>query len=68
MKKFSHKKKWNVGTVQVHVEPHPIPIITSNNDDKLVNYFVKIKLRRDPTSDKSDLYRIKVALFDNGNT
>ena len=29
---------------------------------------VKIKLRRDPTSEKSDLYEFKMALFDNGET
>ena len=30
-------------------------------------YFVKIKLGRDPTSEKSDLYKFKMDLFDNGN-
>ena len=28
---------------------------------------VKIKLHRDPTSQKSDLYEFKMALFDNGD-
>ena len=27
MKKVSHMKKWNKGTVQVHVEPPLIPLI-----------------------------------------
>ena len=27
---FSHKKKWNVGTVQVHMDTPPIPLIKSN--------------------------------------
>ena len=33
------------------------------NRDK---YFVKIKLCRDLTSEKSDLYEFKMALFNNG--
>ena len=27
MKNISHKNKWNEGTVQVHVDPPPIPLI-----------------------------------------
>ena len=29
-------------------------------------YFVKLKLRRDPTSSMLDLYDFKMSLFDNG--
>ena len=29
---------------------------------------VKIKLRRDPKSENSDLYKLKMALFDNGDS
>ena len=50
MKNISHKKKWNAGTVQVHVDPPSIPIIKINNDDKLDVGSVKIKLRRNPMS------------------
>ena len=46
--------------------PPPIPLIKSRNDDKSGKYFVKIKLRRGPTSEKLDLYEFKMALFDNG--
>ena len=31
-------------------------------------YFVKLKLRRDPTASTSDLYRFRMYLFDNGDT
>ena len=64
MKNILHNKKCNTGTVQVHVEPPPIPMIKGNNDDKLDKYLVKIKLRRDPISEKLDFYEIKMALFD----
>ena len=30
-------------------------------------YFVKIELRRDPTSSTSDLYEDKISLFEHGN-
>ena len=45
-----------------------IPLIKSNNDDKLDKYCVKIKLRRYPTSEKSYLYECKMALFYNAGT
>ena len=66
MKNVFHKKKWNSGTVQVHVDPHPVPLIKINNNDKSDKYFVKIKLHRDPASEKSELYEFKIAMFDNG--
>ena len=47
-----HKKKWNTGKVQMHVEPRPIPIIKSKKDEKTDKYFVKINLHRDPMSEK----------------
>ena len=66
MKRILHKNKWNVETVQVHVEPPPIPLIISKNDDKPDTYCVKIKLCRDRMSEKLDLYEFKMAVFDNG--
>ena len=51
-KSVSHKKKWNAGTVQVHVDTPMIPLIKSNNDNKSDKYFVNIKLCRDTTSVK----------------
>ena len=67
MKNISHKKKWNVGTVQGHVNPPPIPPIKINNDDKSDEDLVEIKFDRDPTSEKLDLYEFKMTLFDNGD-
>ena len=66
MNHISHKKYWNLGTVQVHVEPPLIPLIKRKNHDKLDKYVVEIKLRKDRMSQKSDLYEFKMALFDNG--
>ena len=39
-------------------------MIKGNNDDKLDKYLVKIKLRRDPISEKLDFYEVKMALCD----
>ena len=50
------------------MEPPPIKFIKSKNNDKSDKYSVKIKLRRDHTSEKLDLYSFKIALFDNGET
>ena len=65
MKKIYHYKKWNAGLVQLHVEPPHIPLIKSKYDDMSEKDFVKMKLRRDPTSENSDPYEFKMALFYN---
>ena len=52
---------------QAHVEPLPIPPIKSKLNNKSDKGFVKLKLRRDPTSATSDIYDFKMALFDNGH-
>ena len=68
MKKVSHKNKWNMGVVQLHVEPQTTPLIKSKHNDDMEKYFLKLKLRRYPMSEKSDLYEFKMAFFDNGDT
>ena len=68
MKNFSSKKGWMTGMTHPHVEPPTIPLIKEKHDDKSDKYFVKLKLRRDPTSPSSDLYEFKMSLFDNGNS
>ena len=68
MQNVQYKNNCHAGTVQVHVEPPSIPLIKINKDDKSDKYFVEIKLRRDPTPEKLDLYKFKIALFDNGDT
>ena len=50
----------------MHVDTPLIPLVKSKNDEKLDKDFVKIKLRRDTKSQKSDLYELKTALFDSG--
>ena len=49
MKKVWHKNNCNRGEVQLHMEPPPIPLIKSKNNDKYNKNSVKIKLHRDPT-------------------
>ena len=66
MRNISHKKNWNQKTVEVHVEPSPIPPIKSRNYKISDKYCVEIKLHQDLTSQKLDLYEFKMALFDKG--
>ena len=66
-KNVSHKKKWNTGTVQVHVEIPPIPLIKSKNSKQPDKCCVKIKLCRDITSQNLGLYELIMAFFDNGD-
>ena len=65
MNNFSHKKKWNTGTLQMHVDRPPIPLIKIKKDDKSDKYLVNIKLRTDPMLEKSDPYELKMALIEN---
>ena len=65
MNNVSHKKICHPDAVQIHVNPPPIPLSKGTNDAKSEKYCVKIELRRDPTSEKSDLYEFKMASFDN---
>ena len=66
MKNVSHKKKWNMGTVRVHMQPPTIILIKIKSNEKLDKRFVKIKLCRDSTSEKSDLCEFKISFFGNG--
>ena len=48
------------------MDPPLIPLIKSKNYENPDKDCVKIKLLRDPTSQKLDLHELKMALFDNG--
>ena len=51
----------------MHVEPPPNPLIKMKHNDKPYKDFVNVKLRRDSTSEKLDLYEFKISLFDDGD-
>ena len=65
MKNITNNKKYNVRTIQVHVDPPTISLIKRMNGEKPNTDSVKIKLRRDPTPGKLDLYEFKMVFFDN---
>ena len=67
MKKVSINKGFMTEMTYLHLEPLPIPLIQETHDGKSDKYFVKLKLRRDPTSSTSDLYEFKMYFFDNGD-
>ena len=50
------------------MEPPLTPLIKSKHNDNQDKDFVKLKLHRDTTSEKLDLYELKMALFNNGKT
>ena len=61
------QENFNTGTVKVHVEPPQIPLIKMINNENSDKYFVNIKLCKDQTSAKLDLYEFRTILFDKGN-
>ena len=64
MNNVSHNNKWNKGEVQIHVDPPRIPLIKIKNYDKSDKYFVILKLCKDPKSENSDFYELKMYFFD----
>ena len=56
-----------MAVVEQHMGPPLIPLIKIKHDDKSDKDFVKLKLRRYPESDQSDLYELKISLFNNGD-
>ena len=50
----------------MHMEPPPTPLVKSKHNDKSDKDFVKLKLCRDPKSEKLDLYKFKMDLLENG--
>ena len=67
MQNVSHRKKWNAGLLQLHMDPPPITLIKGKHDDKSEKDSVGMKLGRDWTSKNSDLSESKMALFYNGD-
>ena len=62
------RNKWTAAETEQPMEPTPTPFTKIKHDDKSDRDFVKLKLHRDPMSNKSELYEFKISLFDNGNT
>ena len=67
MKNVSHKKKCGTDKKKAHVEPPTIPLINEECTGKPYGYYVKLILRRDPTSSMSDIYEFRMFLFDHGD-
>ena len=67
MKDFSQKKSWKPGVLQTNVEPPPTHLIKSKLNFKTERDYVNIKLRINPTSERLDIYELKMALLENGD-
>ena len=67
MENVLHKKRWVADTNPSHVEPPHIPLIKEIFTGKLDVDYVKLKLRRYPTSSTAEFYEFMMYLFDHGN-
>ena len=56
IKNIFHKNSWRTSAVQIHVDPTNIPLIKSKIDVRSERDCLKIKLSRDPTTEKSEFY------------
>ena len=61
---FSHNKGWGVDTNTAHVDTPPVPFIKETSTSKSDVDYVKLNMRRDPTSSTSDIYEFRMSLFD----
>ena len=60
MKNVYLKNIWRTGAVQIHVEPPPMFLNQSKINLKTERDYVRIKLRRNPLSEKLDIYEFKM--------
>ena len=67
MKNVFHKKGWIADSNPARLETPPIPLVKEMSTGKSDGDYVKLKLRRDPTSSASDLYELRMSLFDHGD-
>ena len=68
MNKIYHKNIWRIFAVKNSCGSTSNYIIQSKLNLKKERDYVKIKLLRNPTSEKLDIYEFKINLFDNGKT
>ena len=68
MNNVLQKKGWGTDTNSSHVEPPMIPLIKETPTGKSDGDYVKLKMRRDPTSSTSELYDFRMSLFEHGDT
>ena len=61
------QERVELGETPAHVEPMMIPLIKEKYNCKSHEYFVNLKLRRDPMYIISDLYEFKMYFFYHGN-
>ena len=66
MNKVLHKIGWGTDTKPAHLEPTLIPLNKETSNGKSYEYYVKLKLSRDPTYSMSELYELRMFLFENG--
>ena len=66
MNTFSYHKGWIYRALQIYVDPPHIPLIKSKLDTNLEKYSFKIKLCRNATPQKSDVYEFIMSIVDNG--
>ena len=62
------KKGWGKYTNPEHVETPMILLVQEMSTGKPDEYYVKLKLHRDPTSSTLDPYEFRMFLFDHGKT
>ena len=59
MNNISYNKAWMLRGIQLHVNIFPIPLIKNTIGTKSGKYSIKIRLCRNPTSVKPDMYEFK---------
>ena len=62
-KKILYKKFWLSGSVQIHVESPPTPLVKNDIETNTAIYYVKIKLGLNPMTEAYAIYEIKMAPF-----
>ena len=57
---------WLSDDMQAHIEPPPIPLIKVEVHDDRTAHIIKVKMRRNPSSEASETYNVIMNMFDVG--
>ena len=57
---------WLSTDVQSQIEPPPIPLIKSELEEQKATKFIKVNIRRTPSQDMSETYKVNIFTFDDG--
>ena len=64
--KIHSNPNWLSAETQARIDPPPIPLTKAETEEEIERNIIKVKMRRNLSSDTSETYELKMDTFDNG--